>query len=172
MFMDYLANQTEYPWLLDEFSQMWETPFDPVDASFPCDAQRPPDLAQDDANKMLSLVNHNLNINFSVLGVDLLVPARTELNVTNNVTGAGSLGLGAENCLAQWGRAPSFLNVDYYNYGGTPGSVFEVAARMNNVTYNRKCCGVTQAAGAKRVSSPGSGVLFPVAGLALFLLLI
>ncbi|KAI1113061.1 PLC-like phosphodiesterase [Nemania sp. NC0429] len=158
-FMDYLANQTEYPWLLDEFSQMWETPFDPVDASFPCDAQRPPDLAPDDAGKMLSLINHNLNINFSLLGVDMLVPARTELNVTNNLTGAGSLGLGAENCLAQWGRAPSFLNVDYYNYGGSPGSVFEVAARLNNVTYNRKCCGVPLVAGAERPSSVGSGVL-------------
>lgn len=168
MFMDYLANQTEYPWLLDEFSQMWETPFDPVDASFPCDAQRPPDLAPADAGEMLSLVNHNLNINFSLLGVDLLVPARSELDVTNNATGPGSLGLGAEDCLAQWGRAPSFLNVDYYNYG----SVFEAAARMNNVTYNRKCCGVPQAAGAKRLFSAGSGRGYPLAALALSLLLV
>jgi len=36
--------------------------------------------------------------------------------------------------------------VDYYNYGNFNGSVFEVAAEMNNVTYNGKCCGTTSAA--------------------------
>ncbi|KAJ4306160.1 hypothetical protein N0V88_000956 [Collariella sp. IMI 366227] len=35
MMLDYVANQTAYPWLLDEFTHMWETPFDPVDAAFP-----------------------------------------------------------------------------------------------------------------------------------------
>ena len=47
-------------------------------------------------------------------------------------------------CLtADWGRAPNFLLVDYYNNGS--GSVFEVAARYNKVTYNRPCCGTNQA---------------------------
>lgn len=40
-----------------------------------------------------------------------------------------------------WDRPPNFLLVDYYNYGPTNGSVFEVAARANNVTYTRECCG-------------------------------
>ena len=44
IFMDYEANQTAVPWILDEFSQMWETPFDPTNRSFPCTVQRPPDL--------------------------------------------------------------------------------------------------------------------------------
>ncbi|KAI5861281.1 PLC-like phosphodiesterase [Durotheca rogersii] len=141
MFMDYMANQTEFPWLLDQFSQLWETPFDPVDTTFPCTVQRPPDLPGDAARGRLYMINHNLNIELSLLGTDMLVPARTELNVTNNVTGPGSLGLSAENCRRDWGRPPNFLNVDYYNVGGYPGSVFEVAARMNNVTYDRPCCG-------------------------------
>ena len=38
-----------------------------------------------------------------------------------------------------WGRPPNFLLVDYYERGD--GSVFEVAARMNNVEYTRDCCG-------------------------------
>lgn len=38
------------------------------------------------------------------------------------------------------------LLVDYYNYGNFNGSVFEVAAEMNNVTYNGKCCGKTSGA--------------------------
>ncbi|ORY63045.1 PLC-like phosphodiesterase [Pseudomassariella vexata] len=141
MFLDYMADQIEYPWLMDEFSQMWETAFDPVNQSFPCDVQRPPDLSEVDAKNRLYLHNHNLNLELSILGAAMLVPARTELNVTNNATGFGSLGSGAENCENQWGRAPNFLNVDYYNYGGYPGSVFEVAAKYNNVTYSRSCCG-------------------------------
>lgn len=36
--------------------------------------------------------------------------------------------------------------VDYYNIGNFNGSVFEVAAEMNNVTYNGQCCGTTSAA--------------------------
>ena len=31
--------------------------------------------------------------------------------------------------------------VDFYNYGNEPGSVFQVAAQMNNVTYRGGCCG-------------------------------
>ncbi|KAI0892275.1 PLC-like phosphodiesterase [Annulohypoxylon nitens] len=165
MFMDYMANQTEYPWLLDEFSQLWETPFDPTNQSFPCTVQRPPNLAEKDAKDRLYMINHNLNVELSILGTDMLVPARTELNVTNNVTGTGSLGLSANNCRSDWGRPPNFLNVDYYNTGGFPGSVFEVAAQMNNVTYNRQCCGQATS-GAERLLS--SGFIYSLAMMAMF----
>ncbi|KAL2017624.1 hypothetical protein VTK56DRAFT_1892 [Thermocarpiscus australiensis] len=142
MFLDYMANQTAYPWLLDEFSQMWETPFNPTDRSFPCTVERPPGLSADDAKKRLYLMNHNLNVQVSLLGQNILVPAVSQLNETNAADGPGSLGLAANNCRSDWGRPPNVLNVDYYNYGSFPGSVFEVAARMNNVTYNRRsCCG-------------------------------
>jgi hypothetical protein len=50
---------------------------------------------------------------------------------------------------ATWDVPPNFLLVDYYNYGDPkPGSVFEVAAYWNNVTYNRPCCGSEANAGA------------------------
>lgn len=39
-----------------------------------------------------------------------------------------------------WPRPPKFLMVDDYNVGN--GSVFEVAAQQNNVTYTRSCCGL------------------------------
>lgn len=41
---------------------------------------------------------------------------------------------------------PNFLLVDYYNIGSYNGSVFEVAANMNNVTYGGGCCGGQQSA--------------------------
>ena len=144
-FMDYDANQTSVPWILDEFSQMWETPFDPTNRTFPCDVQRPPGLSEADAKNRLYMTNHNLNYEISLLGNSLLVPNIPLLNVTNNVTGYGSLGLGAENCYDEWDYPPKFLNVDYYNVGN--GSVFEVAAKYNNVTYNRQCCGLVTTSG-------------------------
>lgn len=156
MFMDYDANQAAYPWLLDQFSQLWETPFDPLDQAFPCVVQRPPDLPPDQAKARMYMHNHNLNVEINALGVSILVPAVSILNQTNDVSGPGSLGMAAEGCRADWDRPPNFLNVDYYNYGGFPGSVFEVAARMNNVTYDRgSCCGTegVSAVGRMGVSS-------------------
>jgi hypothetical protein len=46
---------------------------------------------------------------------------------------------------AEWDRYPNFLLVDFYNVGS--GSVFEVAAKANNVTYDRKCCGLEKSTG-------------------------
>ncbi|KAL1964273.1 hypothetical protein VTN77DRAFT_7093 [Rasamsonia byssochlamydoides] len=152
IFMDYQANQTEVPYILDEFSQMWETPFSPTDRNFPCTVQRPPNLADSDARNRLYLANHNLNLEIQLAGLDILVPNTALLNVTNAVSGYGSLGWMADNCTTQWGRPPNFLLVDYYNDGNVNGSVFEVAAMMNNVTYNGHCCG-TQTSTACGLSS-------------------
>jgi len=153
MFMDYEANPTEYPWLLDEFSQMWESPFDPIDRAFPCVVQRPPDLSAESATNRLYLLNHNLNAEFNLFGASILVPAVSLLNVTNGETGEGSLGNSTAQCVNSWGRPPNILNVDYYNFGNPDGSVFRVAAKYNNVTYNGSCCG--------RVTSDSAGVTAP-----------
>lgn len=139
VFMDYDADQTKVPWILDEFSQMWETPFNPTNNSFPCTVQRPPGLSDADAMDRMYLLNNNLNTEITLLGESILVPTTTLLNVTNAANGTGSLGESSLGCVKDWGRAPNFLDVDYYNAGD--GSVFEVAARWNNVTYTRSCCG-------------------------------
>jgi hypothetical protein len=165
-FMDYEANQTAVPWILDEFSQMWETPFDPTNRSFPCTTQRPPDLSVEDAKGRLYLTNHNLNYDITLLGNSLLVPNIPLLNVTNNVTGFGSLGLGAETCFDDWGYPPKFLNVDYYNVGN--GSVFEVAAKYNNVTYNRTCCGVAVSGAASTRDRVGRSAILIAAVVVVF----
>ncbi|KAK1700381.1 PLC-like phosphodiesterase [Colletotrichum godetiae] len=161
MFMDYMADQQKFPWLLDEFSQMWESPFDPMDRTFPCTVQRPPDLSQEAARDRLYLMNHNLNAEYNIFGASILVPAVSLLNSTNNATGNGSLGGAAQNCTRDWGFPPKILNVDYYNYGDPEGSVFQVQAKMNNVTYTRECCGKVTGASPGR---PAASVL--VLGLA------
>ncbi|CAK7227385.1 hypothetical protein SBRCBS47491_006551 [Sporothrix bragantina] len=151
MMLDYKANQTKYPWLIDEFAYLWETPFDPtvdevpVTETLPCNVQRPPGLASSTAQKTLFLMNHNVNLAVSLLGETIMVPAVALLNQTNAATGINSLGAAADVCIETWGRPPLVLNVDYYDRGSPPGSVFEVAARLNGVTYNNTCCGKTLA---------------------------
>lgn len=98
VFMDYQANQTAYPYILDEFSQMWETPFSPMNRSFPCTVQRPPGITAAEAEDRMYMINHNLNLEVILAGSDILIPDSAQINVTNAVSGYGSLGLMANNC--------------------------------------------------------------------------
>lgn len=102
VFMDYQANQTAVPYILDEFSQLWETTFSPTDRNFPCTVQRPPNLDSTDAKNRLYMANHNLNLEVSFAGVDLLVPNTALINETNAVSGYGSLGAMAGNCTGKF----------------------------------------------------------------------
>ncbi|EXJ63612.1 uncharacterized protein A1O5_11373 [Cladophialophora psammophila CBS 110553] len=140
--LDYQANQTAIPWLLDEFSQMWETPFSPTDRNFPCTPQRPPNQGRNTRQDRMYMTNHNLNLEVDIAGISIDVPFFTLLNETNAVNGFGSAGWAVDNCTTMWNRAPNFLLVDYYNIGNFNGSVFQVAADANGVSYNRaSCCG-------------------------------
>jgi hypothetical protein len=140
LFMDYDADQSTVPWILDEFSQLWETPFDQTNRSFPCNPQRPPNLSNQQTTSRMYMTNHNLNYEIDLLGNAVLVPYIPLLDVTNNVTGNGSLGAGVQECVDLWNFPPKFLDVDFYDVGN--GSVFEVAAKWNGVVYNRTCCGL------------------------------
>jgi len=99
IFMDYNANQTEVPYILDEFSQMWETPFSPTNRSFPCTQQRPAGINRQQAQQRMYMANHNLNTKISLAGTSLLVPTRPLINETNGLNGTGSLGLMANTCV-------------------------------------------------------------------------
>ncbi|KAF2101078.1 PLC-like phosphodiesterase, partial [Rhizodiscina lignyota] len=140
-FLDYGANQTAVPYVLDEFSQMWETPFSPTNPAFPCTVDRPPKLSDEDAKARLYMANHNLNVAIDLSGAELLIPNTANLTQTNTAFGPISLGNMSARCRTDWGRPPNFLLVDYYNQPYNNGTVFQVAATMNNVTYNGRCCG-------------------------------
>ncbi|KAF1811130.1 PLC-like phosphodiesterase [Eremomyces bilateralis CBS 781.70] len=162
-FLDYKADQEEVPYILDEFSQIWETPFSPTDVNFPCTQERPPDLSREQALSRMYIANHNLNIEVGVMGVDLLIPNTASINQTNSVDGNGSLGLMANTCISDWGRPPNFLLVDHYNIGN--GSVFEVAAQLNNVKYNRTCCGQGTSPGSRVAMKSWLHLILPVASI-------
>jgi len=96
-----------------------------TDTTFNCNVNR----TQGDASTQMYLITHFLDT--LLLGPP--TPAVAQANVTNSVDGTGSLGQQVDTCVAANGRNPNYMLVDFYEYGG--GSVFEVAATANGVTY-------------------------------------
>jgi len=124
-FLDNGADFTTVPYLIDEFTNIWETPFDVTDTAFDCSINR----TKGDTATQMYLINHFLDK--IILGNP--APDRDDANTTNGVSGVGSLGLQVDQCGATYGKYPSFFLVDFYEFGG--GSVFQVAAQANGVTY-------------------------------------
>ncbi|KAG8718628.1 hypothetical protein FRC09_012378 [Ceratobasidium sp. 395] len=129
-FMDNGADNSAAPYLIDEFTNVWETAFDVTSPEFPCTLNRTAGTAEG----KLGLSNHFLDTYAAIVGVQSLVPDKAKLNVTNAASGAGSLGEGAQTCSSLNGKQQTFFLVDYYNYG--LGSVFQVAASANGVPYD------------------------------------
>jgi hypothetical protein len=115
----------EIPYLLDEFTNVWETAFNVLDPTFDCNVNR----TRGEPASQLYIINHFLD----KLLFGQPVPDIDKLNVTNAASGFGSVGAHVETCRTQHGRPPNFLLVDFYEYGG--GSVFQAAAQINDVTY-------------------------------------
>jgi len=128
---------------------MWETAYDVIVPEFPCTIDR---FTGDTAGQMF-LINHFLYTNSTLL-TSTLVPAKDALNTTNAVSGPGSLGQEAETCKTVHDRYPTFLLVDFYSYG--EGSVFEVAAKLNGVTYNNKAIAPPNPTGTSTATGAGS----------------
>lgn len=115
------------PYLIDEFTNIWETAFNVVDpALFDCTVNR----TKGETGTQMFLINHFLD----KLVFGQPTPDVSKANVTNAVSGAGSLGVHVNTCVTSNGRPPNFLLVDFYEFGG--GSVFQVAADINKVTYS------------------------------------
>ncbi|KAG8938537.1 hypothetical protein FRC00_014715 [Tulasnella sp. 408] len=99
------------------------------------------------------LINHYLYTTSNLFGGSTPVPNKAQLNTTNAASGAGSLGEEAlETCPALHGRGPTFLLVDFYEWGS--GSVFEVAAKLNGIDYVPKA--IAPVNGTDGATSTGS----------------
>jgi len=127
-FMNYHADFTAVPYIIDEFTNVWETAYDVTDTTFDCNVNR----SNGDTTTELYVINHFRDTTF--LNPKVLIPDRKDASVTNGVSGTGSLGVQVQTCVTAYGRNPNFMLVDFYEFGG--GSVFQVAATANGVTYN------------------------------------
>ncbi|KAG7452385.1 PLC-like phosphodiesterase [Guyanagaster necrorhizus] len=152
-FLDNGADFASVPYLIDEFTNIWETAYDVTDTTFDCEVNR----TNGDTSTEMYLINHFLDR--YVLGEP--VPYVAKANETNAVNGTGSLGAQVATCEAEYSRAPNFLLVDFYEYGG--GSVFEVAATINGVEYSPTSAIATPKSTTTSSSNAGSStvVLLP-----------
>ncbi|KAJ7070819.1 PLC-like phosphodiesterase [Mycena amicta] len=146
-FLDNSADLTSVPYLIDEFTNIWETPFDVTDPAFDCSVNR----TKGDSSTQMYLINHFLD----TIAFGSPVPDVSAANVTNSASGTGSLGAQVDTCVAAYGRAPNFMLVDFYEYGG--GSVFEVAASINGVNYSPTSPIATPITGSASATSSSTG---------------
>jgi len=150
--MDYEADFTSVPYIIDEFSNMWEDYYDIEDPSgFNCSVDR----YSGDTTDQMYLINHYLYTTSELFGAATPVPNKAALPVTNAASGPGSLGEEAGiTCPAIHPRAPTFLLVDFYDWG--QGSVFQVAASVNGVQYQAKSIAAQNGTDATTSTSSGS----------------
>ncbi len=126
------SSNSDAPYLLDEFTFVFENPYNVTSLSnFSCTADRPASVQGQTGEAVssgrLSLVNHFLDTN---TGLGIQVPDTGNITTTNGLKGTGSLGEASEMCTTSYGKRPNFFLVDYFNRG----SAFEVVDGLNDIS--------------------------------------
>ncbi|KAK3313496.1 PLC-like phosphodiesterase, partial [Apodospora peruviana] len=171
--LDY--NSTDFPYLLSEFTHVFETSFDVTSLSnFSCNLDRPASAGSAEnalSQKMMPLMNH---FAYTSLTSSIDIPNVSDIDVTNSpsVNKTGALGQHARNCTSSWGQVkPVFVLVDFYDHG----PAIETADRLNGVTGNvqgRKVSGSERNGGSTTSGVAGGrriiGVVPGIIGLVMF----
>jgi hypothetical protein len=98
------ANTQTVPYILDEFSYFFETPYDTTDENFPqCSIDRPAGLKDDGR---MFIVNHFLDYN--VFNTGILIPYEAKASQTNSKT---SILAQSNLCVQNYRRTPNFILV-------------------------------------------------------------
>lgn len=146
-----------HPFLLDEFTHVFETPFDVRRISaFNCTLDRPRNRAPATnaiQAGMLPLLNH---FAYTQITGDITVPNVGDIDTTNSpdTSKMGALGLHAQTCTGEWGIKPVFVLVDFYDRG----PAIDTADRINGITpTGRKAS--SSGGGGGRSSSAAAGEL-------------
>ncbi|PYI15392.1 hypothetical protein BO99DRAFT_368245 [Aspergillus violaceofuscus CBS 115571] len=128
------SNNTVAPYLMDEFTYLWENPYDVTSASnFSCTPDRPTtvknDLSAALSSNRLPFMNHFL---YQTTILDIEYPNVSYVGTTNAPSGGtGNLGDTAKKCKSDYnGRQPTFILVDFFNKGPAISTVDS----LNNVT--------------------------------------
>ncbi|WVR08152.1 hypothetical protein IAU60_005198 [Kwoniella sp. DSM 27419] len=147
-FLDYQADFTSEPRLIDEFSNMFEDAYDVTDQSFSCAVNR----TSGDAGSQMMLINHFLDNSYNIGSTNFWIPNRDLLNETNAETGQGSIGYHVANCNSIWGRNPNHILLDYYDTTGD--APFDAVASMNGVSQPTNTVTPASTASATGSTSP------------------
>ncbi|KAG2179578.1 hypothetical protein INT44_006425 [Umbelopsis vinacea] len=131
-YMDVGADQYQVPWLHDQFSYIFETPYENHnDSQFNCQIDRPQDPTN--TEEMMYVMNHFLYGSLKIGNLPIELP---QPSITNDTNGQ-ALNNHADNCTTVFQRPPNFIEVDFYESGTT----FQVLDKLNNITYTPKTLG-------------------------------
>ncbi|KAL2818492.1 PLC-like phosphodiesterase [Aspergillus cavernicola] len=135
-FVASLDDNTAAPYLMDEFTYIFENPYDVTSPSnFSCSPDRPSSVKGDasaaiSAN-MLPLQNHFL---YQTILLDYQAPNESYVGTTNAPSGGeGNLGDSASTCQTAWGRQPAFILVDFFDKGPAIDTVDDLNGVTNPV---------------------------------------
>lgn len=122
--VSFIANITPdpaFPYLLNEFTYVFETPFDVQSLSgFNCTVDRPSTLSS--ATSAISFGFMGLMNHFAYTPQAFgTIPAISLIDTTNSpsVIATGALGTHGAQCNSEWGGKPTFILVDFFNVGPT-----------------------------------------------------
>ena len=127
------ATNTVAPYLLDEFTFVFENPFEVTSLSdFSCIPDRPTSVKGDASAAVksgrLPLVNH---FKGAQQGFGIIIPDFFNISITNAPSGpVGNLGDAATECQTLYGKAPTYILVDFFDQG----SAIQTVDRLNNIT--------------------------------------
>ncbi len=126
-----------YPYLLPEFTYVFENPYDVTTVSgFNCTVDRPTALSSGTgaaavSSGYMSLMNH---FAYTTQAFGISIPAVSLIENTNNPSTSanvsGTLGTHAEQCTSEWGGKPTFILVDFFNVG----PAITAADNLNGIT--------------------------------------
>ncbi|KAB5515266.1 PLC-like phosphodiesterase [Coniochaeta sp. 2T2.1] len=113
VFMDSHADTSSVPYILDEFTYFFETPYDVTDETFnQCTLDRPGGAS---ADGRMYIVNHFLDVD--VFGIK--IPDQINAPKTNS---QASILAQSSLCYQTWGRLPNFILLDWVDKGDPMGA--------------------------------------------------
>lgn len=105
-YTDYHADTSQVNYILDEFTYLYETPYDTTDPNFSeCTLDRP---AGASASGRMGLVNHFLDVEIDLFGEVILIPDTIKAATTNSLS---SITAQTSLCVNAFGRTPNFVLV-------------------------------------------------------------
>ncbi|KAI7906561.1 PLC-like phosphodiesterase [Cokeromyces recurvatus] len=128
-FIDSKADPVQIPWLMDQFSNIFETPYDNTDInSFNCNVDRiAPNLNPKD---LMYVLNHFIYGVVDIAMIKIEIPSRIKAQAVN---AKPSLSQHIQNCTTIFQKKPNFIEVDFY----TIGDASSIVAELNGVTLKR-----------------------------------
>ncbi|KAI6819754.1 hypothetical protein KC332_g9715 [Hortaea werneckii] len=121
-------------YLLNQYDYVFENDYNNVQPSdFSCEVSRPASVANNTQQALnqglMPLINHFLYA--EVAALDIQYPNTSYITTTNAPSGGtGNLGASASRCSSEYGRAPTFIVVDFFNVG----PAIETVDSLNGVT--------------------------------------